>query len=115
MKKLKYILIYSISFLLVFLIWYRAFLIENRLDRVNELRVEDSIELVEESGERNAIFESDSLAIRTEPITGTSEEYVEDSKSVFDYFNEILTTIIGIINIITFWYQMKDRRKHAQV
>jgi len=106
MKKFKYILIYSVSFLLVFLIWYRAILIENRLDKVNEIRIE-------ESDEGNAVFESDSLVIiRTTPPRPI--EYVESPESVFDYINEILTTIIGLINIITFVYQMKDRRRSEQ-
>ncbi len=113
MKKFKYILIYSVSFLLVFLIWYRAILIENRLDKVNEIRIEESDELVEESDEGNAVFESDSLVI-VRPTPPRPIEYVESPKSVFDYINEILTTIIGLINIITFVYQMKDRRRSEQ-
>lgn len=34
--------------------------------------------------------------------------YVE--KSIFDYVNEIITTLVGLVNIITFVYQMKDRK-----
>jgi hypothetical protein len=32
-------------------------------------------------------------------------------KGIMGYMNEILTLVIGIINIITFGYQMKDRKK----
>jgi len=59
------------------------------------------------------VVKLDTLSI--EPILPQPKKYVENSKGVFDYLNEILTTVIGIINIITFGYQMKDRRKHAQV
>ena len=36
--------------------------------------------------------------------------YVE--KSIFDYVNEIITTLVGLVNIITFVYQMKDRKQN---
>ena len=102
MKRFKYTLIYSVSFLLVFVIWYRAILIENRLDKHNELQNNLQNELrIEESDEGNAVFESDSLVI-VRPTPPRPIEYVESPKSVFDYINEILTTIIGLINIITF-------------
>ena len=34
-----------------------------------------------------------------------------EPKEVFGYVNEMLTTIIGLINIVAFGYQMRDRRK----
>lgn len=36
--------------------------------------------------------------------------YVENS--IFDYVNEIITTLVGLVNIITFVYQMKDRKQN---
>ena len=38
-------------------------------------------------------------------------QYIDSPKGVFGYMNEMLTTIIGIINIVAFGYQMRDRRK----
>lgn len=106
MKRFKYILIYSVSLLLVFVIWYREILIESRLDKINELRIEDSTESVEESAE-GWIRGGDTIVVQPPP---QPIQYVESPKGVFDYINEILTLVIGLINIIAFGYQMKDRR-----
>tara|TARA_R110000803_G_scaffold187570_1_gene249941 strand:+ start:334 stop:558 length:225 start_codon:yes stop_codon:yes gene_type:complete len=37
-------------------------------------------------------------------------QYLTSPKGVFDYINEILTTVIGVINIVTFGYQMRDKK-----
>ena len=36
-------------------------------------------------------------------------------KSIFDYVNEIITTLVGVINIITFMYQMRDRKQKNKI
>lgn len=38
-------------------------------------------------------------------------QYIQTPKGFFGYINEILTTIIGVVNIVTFGYQMRDRRR----
>ena len=38
-------------------------------------------------------------------------QYIQAPKGFFGYINEILTTIIGVVNIVTFGYQMRDRRR----
>ena len=38
-------------------------------------------------------------------------QYIQAPKGFFGYINEILTTIIGVVNIATFGYQMRDRRR----
>ena len=42
-----------------------------------------------------------------EPIV----QYIQAPKGFFGYINEILTNVIGVVNIITFGYQMKDRKR----
>ena len=38
-------------------------------------------------------------------------QYIQAPKGFFGYINEILTTIIGVVNIVTFGYQMRDRKR----
>jgi hypothetical protein len=38
-------------------------------------------------------------------------QYVQAPKGFFSYINEILTTIIGLINIITFAFQVKNNKR----
>lgn len=47
----------------------------------------------------------------TERVEEMEIQYVMENKGVFDYVNEILTTVIGMINIIAFGYQMKERKR----
>lgn len=47
----------------------------------------------------------------TERVEEMDIQYVMENKGVFDYVNEILTTVIGMINIIAFGYQMKERKR----
>ena len=42
-----------------------------------------------------------------EPIV----QYIQAPKGFFGYIYDILTTIIRVVNIVTFGYQMRDRRK----
>ena len=51
-----------------------------------------------------------SETIITEHGSDTHRIEVEP-KEVFGYVNELIGTILGIINIITFGYQMRDRRR----
>jgi len=47
----------------------------------------------------------------TERVEEPNIQYVTAPKGVFGYVNEMLTTVIGVINIIAFGYQMRDRRR----
>ena len=49
-------------------------------------------------------------AMITEHGSDTDRMEIEPNE-VFGYVNEMLTTIIGLINIVAFGYQMSDRRK----
>ena len=46
-----------------------------------------------------------------ERVVEPKVQYIQAPKGFFGYINEILTTIIGVVNIVTFGYQMRDRRK----
>lgn len=46
-----------------------------------------------------------------ERVTEPKVQYIQAPKGFFGYINEILTTVIGAVNIITFGYQMRDRRR----
>ena len=144
----RYLLIYILSAILIFFIWYRGFEIPKRVERVLEYKMEtlppdtlisfhsDTTYLEREI--MAVIVEMDSLPhydvdyLMMEPIkldtivqlrTDTVIHYPppriehypiyvnQPPKGIMGYMNEILTLVIGIINIITFGYQMKDRKK----
>jgi hypothetical protein len=46
-----------------------------------------------------------------ERVVEPKVQYIQAPKGFFGYINEILTTIIGVVNIITFGYQMRDRKR----
>ena len=143
----RYLLIYILSAILIFFIWYRGFEIPKRVERVLEYKMEmepdtlisfhsDTTYLEREI--MALIVEMDSLPhydvdyLMIEPVevdtivqlrTDTVIHYPppriehypiyvnQPPKGIMGYMNEILTLVIGIINIITFGYQMKDRKK----
>jgi hypothetical protein len=144
----RYLLIYILSAILIFFIWYRGFEIPKRMEMVSEYKMEtlppdtlisfhsDTTYLEREI--MAVIVEMDSLPhydvdyLMMEPIkldtivqlrTDTVIHYPppriehypiyvnQPPKGIMGYMNEILTLVIGIINIITFGYQMKDRKK----
>jgi hypothetical protein len=99
---MKYILIYILSVLLLFFVWYRGFEIPKRMETK-----EYSMELPsppQEMGNDTTI-----VYLKREPELTS---YVE--KSIFDYVNEIITTLVGLVNIITFVYQMRDRKNKKE-
>lgn len=96
---MKYILIYTLSALLLFFIWYRGFEIPNRIERMESYSMEAPTPPQEFSNDTTIVY------LEREPVLTS---YVE--KSIFDYVNEIMTTLVGLVNIITFVYQMKDRK-----
>ena len=144
----RYLLIYILSAILIFFIWYRGFEIPKRMEMVSEYKMEtlppdtlisfhsDTTYLEREI--MALIVEIDSLPhydvdyLMIEPVevdtivqlrTDTVIHYPppriehypiyvnQPPKGIMGYMNEILTLVIGIINIITFGYQMKDRKK----
>ena len=94
---MKYILIYILSVLLLSFIWYRGFEIPKRMEMKEYYIVPPPQEM---SNDTTIVY------LEREPELTS---YVE--KSIFDYVNEIITTLVGVINIITFMYQMKDRKQ----
>ena len=94
---MKYILIYILSSLLLSFIWYRGFEIPKRM----EMKEYYMAPPPQEMGNDTTI-----VYLKREPELTS---YVE--KSIFDYVNEIITTLVGVINIITFMYQMRDRKQ----
>jgi len=46
-----------------------------------------------------------------ERVVEPKVQYIQAPKGFFGYINEILTTIIGVVNIVTFGYQMRDRKR----
>lgn len=148
----KYLLIYILSAILIFFIWYRGFEIPKRMEMVLEYKMEtlppDTLisfhsdttylerEITAMSIPMDSLYpyeyeyEVDYLMI--EPVeVDTIVQFRPDTvihypppriehypiyvnqppKGIMGYMNEILTLVIGIINIITFGYQMKDRKK----
>jgi len=47
----------------------------------------------------------------TDIIVSDTDRMEIEPKEVFGYVNELIGTILGVINIVTFGYQMRDRRK----
>ena len=47
----------------------------------------------------------------TNIIVSDTDRMEIEPKEVFGYVNELIGTILGVINIVTFGYQMRDRRK----
>lgn len=90
MKKYKYISTYIVSLLALVLIW-------NISPDINK-----EPQLMEQISENERTAEP-------------KIEYVQAPKGIFGYINEILTTVIGLVNLITFGYQMKDRRKRKRL
>lgn len=82
----KYFLIYIISIILMVAIW-------------------------NVTNEPPKDFNIQSKTSETERVEQPNIQYVTAPKGVFDYMNEMLTTVIGVINIIAFGYQMRDRRR----
>jgi len=101
----KYILIYTLSVLFIGFIWYRGFEIPNRIERIKSYSMESSPPPQEMGNDTTIVY------LEREPVV---THYPQQQKSIFDYVNEILTTIIGLINIITFGYQMKDRKSKKE-
>lgn len=94
---MKYLLVYILSFLLVSFIWYRGFEIPKRM----EMKEYSMALPPQEMGNDTTIVHLERVSELTSPA----------EKSLFDYINEILTTVVGLINLIAFRYQMKDRKK----
>jgi len=46
-----------------------------------------------------------------ERVAEPKVQYIQTPKGFFGYINEILTTVIGVVNIVTFGYQMRDRKR----
>ena len=46
-----------------------------------------------------------------ERVVEPKVQCIQAPKGFFGYINEILTTIIGVVNIVTFGYQMRDRKR----
>jgi hypothetical protein len=46
-----------------------------------------------------------------ERVAEPKVQYIQTPKGIFGYINEILTTVIGVVNIVTFGYQMRDRKR----
>jgi len=49
--------------------------------------------------------------LENERVVEPKVQYIQAPKGFFGYINEILTTIIGVVNIVTFGYQMRDRKR----
>ena len=47
----------------------------------------------------------------TDIIVSDTDRMEIEPKEVFGYVNELIGTILGVINIVTFGYQMRDRRR----
>lgn len=99
---MKYILIYILSVLLLFFVWYRGFEIPKRME-VKEYSMELPSPPQEMGNDTTIVY------LKREPELTS---YVE--KSIFDYVNEIITTLVGLVNIITFVYQMRDRKNKKE-
>lgn len=95
---MKYILIYILSFLLVSFIWYRGFEIPKRMEMKEYYMAPPPQEF---SNDTTIVY------LEREPVI---TQYPQQQKNIFDYINEIITTLVGLVNIITFVYQMKDRK-----
>jgi len=95
---MKYITVYGLSILLLSFIWYRGFEIPKRME-VKEYSMELPSPPQEMGNDTTIVY------LEREPVLTSYSE-----KSIFDYVNEIITTLVGLINIITFMYQMKDRK-----
>ena len=100
-RRMKYILIYTLSTLLLFFVWYRGFEIPKRVQQMESYSMELPSPPQEMSNDTTIVY------LKREPALTS---YVE--KSIFDYVNEIITTLVGLVNIITFVYQMKDRKQN---
>jgi len=98
---MKYILIYTLSALLLFFVWYRGFEIPKRVQQMESYSMELPSPPQEMGNDTTIVY------LEREPDLTS---YVE--KSIFDYVNEIITTLVGLVNIITFVYQMKDRKQN---
>jgi hypothetical protein len=98
----KYFLIYILSGLLITFIWYKGFEIPNEIKRVDYFNSPPPPPSIDGMIRDTVIY-----YLENEPIVVQSPQ---QKKGVFEYINEILTMLIGIINIITFGYQMKDRK-----
>lgn len=111
---MKYVFIYVISFFIISLIWIRAFVIENRLDRVEELKVESNAMpspdyLIEESENLKSRTYRDTIYVPYDSSPPQEEEF-----SFLDFSNEIMTLLIGMGNLVTVIVQLKDRKKNSK-
>lgn len=100
---MKYLLIYILSFLLVSFIWYRGFEIPKRME-VREYYMDRPSTPQEVDNDTTVVYLE-----RVPELTAPIE------KSLIDYINEILSTVVGLINLIAFRYQMKDRKKRQEI
>lgn len=86
MNNYKYILTYIVSLLAIIFIWN----ISPDIDKEPKI--------MEQISENARVIEP-------------KIQYVQAPKGFFSYINEILTTIIGLINIITFAFQVKNNKR----
>tara|TARA_B110000285_G_C14998617_1_gene550214 strand:- start:823 stop:1104 length:282 start_codon:yes stop_codon:yes gene_type:complete len=85
MNNYKYILTYIVSLLAIVFIWN----ISPDIDKEPKV--------MEQVSENARVIEP-------------KIQYVQAPKGFFSYINEILTTVIGLINIITFAFQVRNNK-----
>ena len=86
MNNYKYILTYIVSLLAIVFIWN----ISPDIDKEPKV--------MEQVSENARVIEP-------------KIQYVQAPKGFFSYINEILTTVIGLINIITFAFQVRNNKR----
>tara|TARA_R110000744_G_scaffold225161_1_gene343620 strand:- start:2392 stop:2673 length:282 start_codon:yes stop_codon:yes gene_type:complete len=86
MNNYKYILTYIVSLLAIIFIWN----ISPDIDKEPKI--------MEQISENARVIEP-------------KIQYVQAPKGFFSYINEILTTVIGLINIITFAFQVRNNKR----
>ena len=86
MNNYKYILTYIVSLLAIIFIWN----ISPDIDKEPKI--------MEQISENARVIEP-------------KIQYVQAPKGFFSYINEILTTVIGLINIVTFAFQVRNNKR----
>lgn len=109
---MKYFFIYSSLFVLLTIVWVRAYVIENRLDRVQELKVESfSPMIIEDDSLYMDVILKKYKSLQLPPPDPVPNTQLKSEKSFLEFSNEIITLIIGLGNIITLVFQLKDRKR----
>lgn len=118
---MKYYLVYLLSFILIFSLFMFNSSPKSIHDEIYQM--EDYLMLEEETLSQRV----DSLIVipRIEEPNTPIREYQLDSQLdnnnkgfdlglILDNINGLITMIIGMINIMTFWFQMRDRKRANQ-